>query len=149
VNEIDNILIERECLSLMVNYNFYLDSMEIDRYLSLWTEDCVFKSVVPAPGLEVSGHDGLRMTIDRLFSQPNRIVRHLLSNAKITVHSPDNAEGFCVGLAIHGQLNNGSLPATLAGISLVGEYRDEYRRTAQGWKIARRELTRVIDIKTD
>lgn len=146
MNEIDKLLIERECLKLMVDYNIYLDTPDIEKFLTLWTDDCVFRSVVPAPGFEMNGHKGIRVLVDRLIIQSDRIRRHLLSNAKITVHGPDAAEGFCIGLAIQGLRGDGSLPAQLVGISLVGEYRDQYRRTSDGWKIARRELTRVIDI---
>ena len=33
------------------------------------------------------------------------------------------------------------------GIELLVEYRDSFTRTADGWRIARREMTRVIDKK--
>lgn len=146
MNEIDKLLIERECHKLMVDYNIYNDSLDIDAFLSLWTDDCVFSRVVPEPVFQVSGHDGLRAAMNQVIVGSDRLRRHLLVNPKITVRDTDSAEGFCIGLAIYGPAGDRSLPVAMGGVELVGEYRDQYRRTDKGWKIARRELTRVIDL---
>lgn len=146
MNELDKMLIERECHRLMVDYNIYNDTLDIEAFLTLWTEDCVFSRVVPEPVFEVSGHAGLRAAMDQIIVHSDRLRRHLLVNPRITVHGPDDAEGFCIGLAIYGPTGDRSLPVAMGGVELVGEYRDQYRRTSEGWKIARRELTRVIDL---
>ncbi|AMG72851.1 nuclear transport factor 2 family protein [Sphingopyxis granuli] len=146
MNELDKMLIERECHRLMVDYNIYNDTLDIEAFLTLWTEDCVFSRVVPEPVFEVSGHDGLRAAMDQIIVHSDRLRRHLLVNPRIIVHGPDRAEGFCIGLAIYGPAGDRSLPVAMGGVELVGEYRDQYRRTPEGWKIARRELTRVIDL---
>ncbi len=146
MNELDKLLIERECHKLMVDYNIYNDALDIENFLTLWTEDCVFSRVVPEPVFQVSGHDGLRAAMEHIIIGSDRLRRHLLVNPKITVHDADNAAGFCLGLAIYGPAGERSLPVAMGGVELVGEYRDLYRRTSEGWKIERRELTRVIDL---
>ena len=145
MNEIDRLLIERACTQLMIDYNIYNDSMDIESFLTLWTDDCVFARVVPQPAYEVHGHAGLRTAMDQIIVKSGLVRRHMMVNPRITIHGPDSAEGFCIGLAVSGPAGDGTLPVPLRGIELVGEYRDQYRRTDAGWKIARRELTRVID----
>ena len=147
MNELDQMLIERACMKLMVDYNIYNDRVDIESFLTLWTEDCVFARVVPEPVYEVHGHDGLRAAMDEIIVRSGLVRRHMLVNPKIEILGPDQATGFCIGLAVSGPVGDGTLPVPLRGIELVGEYRDQYRRTADGWKIARRELTRVIDAK--
>lgn len=145
MDEIERMLAERACMKLMVDYNDHIDSHQTDSFLSLWIEDCAFALVVPKPGYEVRGHDGLRTAMDKIIIGSDRVRRHLLANPKVEILGPDTAAGFCIGLAVSGPVGKSSLPVPLAGIELVGEYRDHYRRTANGWKIARRELTRVIE----
>jgi hypothetical protein len=147
MTEIEKLLIERECHKLMVNYNVHNDNLDIEGFVSLWTEDCVFAKVVPPPLFEAKGHDGLRASMKHIIVDSPRLRRHLLVNPQITVLNEDEAEGFCIGLAIFGPAGDRSLPVPVGGIELVGEYRDRYRRTPAGWKIARRELTRVIDLE--
>jgi hypothetical protein len=146
MTEIEEMLIERECQKLMVDYNLYNDNLDIDGFLSLWTEDCIFAKIVPPPVFEAKGHDGLRAAMQQIILESPRLRRHLLSNPKVTVLNADEAEGFCVGLAVFGPAGDRSLPVPLGGIELVGEYRDCYRRTSTGWKMSRRELTRIIDL---
>lgn len=145
MDEIERMLAERACMQLMVDYNLYIDSHQISAFLSLWTEDCTFARVVPKPGYEVHGHAGLQSAMGRIIIDADRVRRHLLANPKVEILGPDAATGFCIGLAVAGPEGKSALPVPLAGVELVGEYRDVYRRTPHGWKIARRELTRVIE----
>lgn len=146
MTEIEKLLIEAACLRLMTNYNIHLDGGDIDSFVALFSEDAVFTRVVPAlPVAEMVGHTGLRRGVSMTIKDSPRLRRHMLSNARITVHGPDDAEGFCIGLAVYGP--RGALPIPVGGIELVGEYRDRYRRIDGEWRIVRRELTRVIDIE--
>jgi hypothetical protein len=146
MTEIERLLIETACLRLMTDYNIHLDGGDVDAFVALFSEDAVFARVVPAlPVAEMVGHDGLRRGVDMTVKASDRLRRHMLSNARITVISADEAEGFCIGLAVYGP--RGTLPVPVGGIELVGEYRDRYRRIDGAWRIVRRELTRVIDIE--
>lgn len=147
MTDLEEMLIERECHKLMVRYNLYNDGLDVEGFVSLFTEDCVFAKVVPEPRYEVHGHDGLRASMKHIIINSPRLRRHLLVNPQIIVLSEDEAEGFCLGLAIFGPAGDRTLPVPVGGIELVGEYHDRYRRTPQGWKIASRELTRVIDLE--
>lgn len=147
MTELDKMLIERECHKLMVSYNVFNDNLDVEGFVSLFTEDCMFAKIVPEPRYEVRGHDGLRASMEHIIINSPRLRRHLLVNPQITVLSEDEAEGFCIGLAIFGPAGDRALPVAVGGIELVGEYKDRYCRTAYGWKIASRELTRVIDLE--
>ncbi len=100
-----------------------------------------------APAFEVRGHAAIRKVAERL--PPEKIRRHMLQNAQVTVLGPDHAEGFCIGLVVDGPTGNGSLPVPVSagGVELVAEYRDTYRKGPEGWRITRREMTRILDQK--
>ncbi|WP_326524503.1 nuclear transport factor 2 family protein [Sphingomonas sp.] len=145
MDRIEELLAIQDCIALMTDYNIHLDNVDADAFVALFTQDAVFRRVVPAePALEFTGHAGLRRSLELVIQASPRIRRHLLSNARVTIVDDREARGFCIGLAIHGP--RGTLPVPMGGLELVGEYRDTYRRTAEGWRIARRELTRIIDL---
>jgi hypothetical protein len=148
MDDLASLIIERECLRLMALYNHHIDAVDADAFVALFTEDAIWARAVPGPRLEVKGHDGLRALMGQLIGQSDRLRKHLLTNAVVTVTGPDEAEGLCTGLAVYGPAGDRTLPVGLGGIELVGDYRDVYRRTPKGWRIASRELTKVIDLET-
>jgi hypothetical protein len=77
----------------------------------------------------------------------DRLNYHLVLNPRVSVLGPDAAEGVCLLLVIDGPANDRAIPVPMGGVSLLGEYRDVYVRTSDGWRIARRELSRLIDRK--
>jgi ketosteroid isomerase-like protein len=142
--QLEEIMIERECLNLMTGYCTHLDRRESDAFLDLFTEDLVWARAHP-PGLEYQGRDAMR---EYFAERPAvRLNYHLTLNPRVTVLGPDAAEGACMLLVVDGPASDGTVPVPMGGISLLGEYRDTYRRTPSGWKIARRELSRLVDRK--
>jgi len=144
VTQLDSLLIERECVGLMTAYCTHLDAGDADAFLDLFTDDLVWARTHP-PGLEYRGRDAMR----RYFDERPTLRRnyHLVLNPRVTVLGPDLAEGACLLLVIDGPAGSGAIPAPMGGVSLLGEYRDIYVRVSEGWRIARRELSRLIDRK--
>jgi ketosteroid isomerase-like protein len=144
MTEMDTLLIERECLALMTAYCTHLDARDAEAFLDLFVEDLVWVRTHP-PGLEYRGRDFMR----QYFDERPAIRRnyHLVLNPRVTVLSPDAAEGVCMLLVVDGPAGDGGVPVPMGGVTLLGEYRDVYRRGPNGWRIARRELSRLVDKK--
>ena len=143
---IEELLIEHACLKLMTAYNVRLDNGDHEGFAEVFTEDGIWKQL-NEPLIEIKGRQ--RISKFALNLPKAKINRHMLLNPLVTVLDRDHAEGFCIGLVVDGPAGDGTLPVPVSsgGVELVAEYRDVYRRDADGWHIARREMTRIMDQK--
>ncbi len=135
---VDEAAIERECARLVLASLRAFDERDWPRYASFFTADGVFIRA-NAPGEPLIGRDAICAA---LAQRPaSRLTRHLCTNLDIEVLDAGQARGFCYLLLYAG---DASLPETPAGrpadsIQRVGEYRDTFVRTEEGWRISRRE----------
>jgi hypothetical protein len=118
---------------------------DLTQYYSLWTEDGVYEVRNPIgwkPGdkslaKKVSGHAELKKDRHMLrstgFQGPDTDVWHLNTTLAVTVHDDDSAQAESYWVVVHGR----NKPFILR----IGHYRDTFRRTPQGWKIAYRVVT--------
>lgn len=60
--------------------------------------------------------------------------RHFVSNVQIDVEDAENATGFAYWMFY--QENSSTLG--LKEIAMMGQYKDRFRKTAEGWRLARR-----------
>jgi ketosteroid isomerase-like protein len=144
MTEMEALLVERECLNLMTAYCTHLDARNAEAFLDLFVEDLVWARTQP-PGLEYRGRESMRQYFEERPAV--RLNYHVVLNPRVTVLGPDAAEGVCMLLVIDGPAGDGAVPVPMGGVTLLGEYRDVYRRVPGGWRIARRELSRLIDKK--
>lgn len=146
MTDLETFMIEHACLKLMARYNVTLDAEDYEGFVSVFTEDAVWGQTTE-PSFEVKGHGAIQKVAERLPRE--KIRRHMLQNPVVTVLGPDRAEGFCIGLVVDGPARQGPLPYPISpgGVELVAEYRDHYRKTPDGWRIERREMTRILDQK--
>lgn len=144
MTELETLLIERKCVCLMTAYCTHLDARDADAFLDLFTEDLVWARAQP-PGLEYRGREAMRHFFDERAAVRRNY--HLVLNPRVTVLGPDTAEGVSMLLVIDGPAGDGIIPVPMGGVSLLGEYRDSYVRQPDGWRIARRELSRLVDRK--
>ena len=144
MDDLQTLLDERACLRLMTDYCLHLDNRQVEPFLDLFTPDATWIQVNEPP-YPLVGREAIRGFVD---ARPTRkINRHMMVNPQVTLDGPDRATGFSIGLVVDGPRGDGVLPVPLNGIELLVEYRDSFTRTANGWRIARREMTRVIDKK--
>ena len=144
MDDLEQMLIERQCLRLMTNYCMYLDDRKTEAFLDLFVDDAVWIQM-NEPTYELAGREAIRRFVE---GRPTRkINRHLMQNPQVTVLSADQATGFSIGLVVDGPRQGDILPVPLNGIELLVEYRDTFRNGPAGWRIVRREMTRVIDKK--
>jgi ketosteroid isomerase-like protein len=132
----ERMLIERDCERLVTDYCHLVDHGEAERIADLFTEDGVWKS----PEVTMEGREQVRKGFARRQAQAGRMSRHVCNNLRIDVIDPDHAEGV-VYLTLYrhdGEADRRVSP--LEGPVMVGEYRDAFVRTPEGWRIARREI---------
>jgi uncharacterized protein (TIGR02246 family) len=110
----------------------YADGPDVDAYVSLFTPDAVWDM----PGGPRRGHAEIRAgSMERRAAGqigPGSNTRHVVSTVAVQVHEDhavaDSVWQFYVDTA--------SAPR----LQLLGTYHDEYRRTGQEWKLARRKI---------
>ena len=143
MDDLHCLLIERACLRLMTDYCTHLDNRDVDAFLALYLPEASWRRVGQEPIIDLAGPDAIRGFIDRLSKAT--VSRHLVINPVVTVVDADNALGVCIGMVVRGPA--GKLPVPMRGLELLVEYRDIYKRTPAGWRIALREMTRLIDVE--
>src|SRR5262245_6061528 len=80
--------IERACERLLLDFAYFSDSQNHDALAALFTLDGV---MIRPNGDSLSGRDAIRKAYQ---ARPaGRIIRHICTNIRITVESPDRARG--------------------------------------------------------
>jgi uncharacterized protein (TIGR02246 family) len=113
-----------EIRTLLARYCFAIDSLDADAWADLFTEDGVFHYALGEP---LVGREALRQFVSMVPGDRH----HLTMNELIEVDG-DNAT-----VRAYALVTKESPPV----ISAVGEYEDMLRRTADGWRFARRVYT--------
>ena len=145
MDDLARLLIERDCLRLMTAYCTYLDNRDTDTFLDLFTPEATWIRIAPLPPIDLPGREAIRAFFDRRSTAS--VSRHLVINPVVDVIDADNAKGVSFGLVVRGPAGDGTLPVPMRGLELLVEYRDTFVRTAAGWKFARREMLRLIDVE--
>lgn len=135
--------IERACARLVLRSIRAFDEQDWPAYASLFTEDGVFIRAND-PGEPLIGREAIRAALAERSA--SRLTRHFCTNLEVDVLDAERARGFCYLLLYAG---DASRPQSAAGrladgTQRVGEYRDTLVRTAEGWRIGRREGRLVL-----
>ncbi len=130
--------IERECARLVLRSLRAFDERDWAGYAELFAEDGVFIRA-NAPAEPLAGREAIRRALEE--RPASRLTRHLCTNVEIDVLDGEHARGFCYLLLYSGDASQPEAvdgrPAD--GVQRIGEYRDEFVRTPDGWRITRRE----------
>lgn len=123
-----NVSVSEACIALVRRFCVVADAVDADAFASLFTGDGVFER----GDLRVEGREGL---IKMVGARPAGIItRHLLTTSLVEPVDADTATGthYCL-VFVGGEQHDATKP-------IVREYRDSYRRTAEGWRIAHRTV---------
>ena len=112
-----------------------------EEYLALFTDDAVWEMPAnPALGLDASarrgvGEIGAGVAERRAagIQGPGSHTRHMVATISVEVTSPDTA-------VAHSYWTYWGDTTTAPVVTSLGAYRDELRRTPDGWKLARRTV---------
>lgn len=138
--------IEAACEALVLDYAYYRDREDLQvaaqGVAAVFTEDAT---------LTVSGQSftGRQAIFDRIADQTNPpLFAHLMSTIRIFPESATKATGVSYATVyVAPRPAQGS--ALAEGFAAVGEYHDEFKLTAQGWRIAQRTFIARIRYQRD
>lgn len=133
--------IEQECTRLQNRYCVHADHRQTEAFTKLFAED---GSVEVPDAPPFVGHQAIRASIEALSALP-LTYRHLMTNSVVDVIDENRAEGLCYLVVFNSDADadeSGARPINLP--STMGEYRDTFRRTPEGWRIQTRRLVRVF-----
>ena len=129
---------------LMDRYGIVHDSGTPEEYADLLTADGEIAVASGGPAI-VKGREALmaqaRRDHERFGNEPaangktTSIMRHLISNAQITITGPGTATGTCYVTTV---VKKGDLGPSILSIS---RYTDRYVKRTEEWRIQRREIT--------
>ena len=134
MTEIEKLAIEWQCQKLCHQFANYNDQNDFGAVCDLFTEDGSFWRP-SVPDAEIKG----RETILQAFQQrPPLVIRHIVSNCVIDVLSETEATGHSYLIFLAAPLTEDPLPLT-AGPLHIGEFRDRFVKTSDGWKFQERK----------
>lgn len=140
-SNVDRVAAELEIRNILAQLAQMADTGDTDRYVELLAPDVVW--AMPAnPGLglpasERHGRDeiatGQRERVASGVQGEGSDTMHVLTTTSVVVHSDDAATAHSYFMFV-------MATTTTPTIQNVGRYRDEFRRTPEGWKLARRAI---------
>jgi ketosteroid isomerase-like protein len=123
---------------LVTEYAWLLDHQRWPEVADLCTDD----AVLTIRGRQIEGQAGLAAWAEHRATNAARRTQHQMTLLRLEPSSadPDLVTG-TAALVLHvAKAGHGG-----TYVDLVGEYRDEYVRTPDGWRFRRRHLVRIED----
>jgi hypothetical protein len=134
MNATERQTIEWECTKLCHQFANLGDINDFQALSQLFTEDGSM-SRPSVPDFDIKGRQTI---IDAFLKRPALVIRHIVSNVVIDVLSEFEATGFSLIIFLAAPQSDAPLPL-VSGPVQVGEFRDKYVKTADGWKFQQRK----------
>lgn len=138
---IEAVAAELEIRNVIAALAQFADIGTVDEYVGLFTDDGVWEMPAnPANGVPASNRTGRAEIAAGVHDRraagvqgPGSATRHVVSTIRVMLESPDEAEA-----VVYFQYfaDTTTAPRLLS----VGHYEDKFRRTAEGWRLARRRI---------
>ncbi|HVM52525.1 MAG TPA: nuclear transport factor 2 family protein [Acidimicrobiales bacterium] len=136
MTDADIVAIERACERLVITYTHLVDGGRAAAVADLFTVDGVWSS----GGNRLEGREAIRAAFTRR-QESDRTSRHVCTNLLVDVIDADHATGL-VYLTLYRHDGSGrGVPEP----DLVGEYRDRFARTPEGWRFTERIATMAFE----
>lgn len=141
--DMDSLAAQLEIRNVLARLAQLADAGDTDAYLSLLTDDVVWampeNPAIGLPASERRGHDeiarGQRERVAAGHQGSGSNTMHVISTITVEVDAAGDTATAQSCFQYWGDT------VTAPVITNVGRYRDELRRTADGWKLARRTIT--------
>jgi len=136
---LEELLIERACERLLVEYARRVDFGEAAAIADLFTEDGRWEGT----DLVLDGREEIRAWFSERGRLERRVARHVCTNIAVTVESPTEAASLCYMLDYRHDRRDGdlTLPVPADPPKYIGELQDHFRLTDEGWRFASRRVT--------
>ncbi|MEM7277174.1 MAG: nuclear transport factor 2 family protein [Pseudomonadota bacterium] len=133
------------CKDLVTDYAIARDHGDAEGYAATFAQD----GELILPSGSFKGRDQLRQRLTE--NRGKSVSRHMMSTTQIKVVDTENAVGISYAVIyIEPAPDKGSTGAVATqGPAAIGEYRDSFRLTDQGWKFSRREFVPVFSLQVD
>jgi ketosteroid isomerase-like protein len=129
-------IIEWECRQLALRFTAHSDRQEWQAACALLTEDAVFARPTD-PDKPLVGRAVIQAAFEARPAE--RITRHICTNLIMNAHSESQATGQLYALLYMGDASDEDKAIVIASEKqLIGEFEDDYVRTEDGWRIAKR-----------
>jgi hypothetical protein len=135
--EIDRLVMIQDCTDLAVLYNQVLDTHDVSLLPRIFASDSVID--LRASG-EYSGLPAITAFITKYGAVQTQKHRHFLSNIFIEADGPGKAKGSAYVADFYYDANDKTLK--FFPVTLVGSFAYAFKRTPDGWRIARVTLER-------
>ncbi|HEX2592267.1 MAG TPA: nuclear transport factor 2 family protein [Rhizomicrobium sp.] len=139
IGDQERLAIESACTRLAIDYSYYADTQQLEAWSKLFAEDAEMT-------LFGQTHKGRAAILASLNGGNGGAIAsfHSNSNIRIDVVSATEAKG-SVGVTLFAAPRKDGV-AVVKEITpaVVGHYVDEYRKTAEGWRIAKRGFNMLI-----
>lgn len=129
--ELAELAVRDACQRLVTAFARFVDSGQGERVVQLFTPDATFER----RGERLQGHAQIRAAQAR--RSPQVVTRHCCAPSHIELAGPGHATGVtCFQLYRHTWPDGEPVGVgPLNPPEVIGEYHDEFRRTADGWRI--------------
>lgn len=134
MTEADRLSIEWQCEKLCKQFANYNDQNDFRAVCDLFTEDGSFYRP-SVPDTEIRGRENIH---EAFLQRPALVIRHIVSNCVIEVQSDTEATGYSYLVFLAAPQSDDPLPLT-PGPLHIGEFRDKFVRTDEGWKFQERK----------
>ena len=138
MDDMQRLLIEKQCESLSVRFANYVDLGMAEAVSELFSSDGKFSRA----GQSLDGPEQVKAFLSQ--RPASRVTRHICTNISVDVISANEARGITYFLLFEGTQDpstDGPLP--LKSPAALGEYHDRFVLTDAGWKI-RERLAKAI-----
>ena len=137
MNRMQALEIERACERLVVTYTHLVDFGEAEQVAELFAADALWQ----AGEIRFEGRDAVRAMFRGRQEMTQRRSRHVCTNGVVDVVDEDHATGLVYLQLYRPDFEPGARTDSLAPDAhpvAVGEYHDQFVRTAEGWRFAER-----------
>jgi hypothetical protein len=142
MTEAEKLAIEWQCQKLCHQFANYNDQNDFRAVCDLFAADGSFWRP-SVPDVEIKGRDAIYQAF---LQRPPLVIRHIVSNCVIEVSSDTEAAGRSYLVFLAAPLTSEPLPLS-AGPLHVGEFRDRFVRTSDGWKFRERRGSLALKTK--
>jgi uncharacterized protein (TIGR02246 family) len=136
MDDLAQMLIERACGRLVTDYCHAIDHGEGARVAELFTEDGCFGRGRGA----LRGREAIAAAFGARQARAGRMSRHICANLLIEVLDERTARGVAYITLYRHDGEPGRAVSPAEAPAAVGEYRDSFARTDDGWRFNTREV---------